>query len=61
VVLENAYERKEQKKVRGARETQHCSHPNEQKDLFLYVKAPRGGARTGRPRRPEKSGRPIAI
>ena len=30
-------------------------------NVFLYVKAPRGGARTGRPRRPEKSGRPIAI
>ena len=28
---------------------------------FLYVKAPRGGERPDRPRRPEKFGRPIAI
>jgi hypothetical protein len=33
VVLEDACERKEKKKVRGAREIQHCSHPHEQKDL----------------------------
>ena len=29
--------------------------------FFLYVKAPRGGERPDRPRRPEKFGRPIAI
>ena len=29
--------------------------------IFLYVEAPRGGERPGRPRRPEKFGRPITI
>ena len=29
--------------------------------ISIYVKPPRGGERPGRPRRPEKFGRPIAI